>query len=120
VIRSALLILATVACTASGVQANGLDITLINDTGYDINAVFLDPNSSNVWTDDVMTDDTLPDQTSVFINFVGEHDSCIWDLKVEWSEDYPPNIWVGLNLCSISEVTLKYNRDTDETTAEVE
>jgi hypothetical protein len=120
VFRSALFSLAALASIATSAQANGLDFKLINDTGYDINSVYLDPNASDSWTDDVMTDDILADGTGVAINFVGDHDSCLWDLKVDWTEDYPSTVWTGLNLCSISTVTLKYNRDSDVTTAEVE
>jgi len=98
-------------------QANGLNITLINDTGYDIAMVFLDPNASNVWTDDVMDEDILPDGSSVAINFVGDFDSCVWDLKVEWTEDYEATYWQGLNLCNISEVILQYDHNSDVTTA---
>lgn len=98
-------------------HANGLDFTLNNATGYDIKAVYVDPTSSDTWTDDVMGADILPDGGGVNIHFTGEADSCKWDLKVEWTEDYKPTVWSGLNLCNISEVTLKYNRNTDETTA---
>lgn len=102
---------------AQAAQANGLNFTLINDTGYDIAMVFLDPNASNVWTDDVLDEDILPDGSGVTINFVGDFDSCVWDLKVEWTEDYDATYWQGLNLCNISEVTLQYDQNSDVTTA---
>ena len=102
---------------AQAAQANGLNFTLINDTGYDIAMVFLDPNASNVWTDDVLDEDILPDGSGVTINFVGDFDSCVWDLKVEWTEDYEATYWQGLNLCNISEVTLQYDQNSDVTTA---
>lgn len=98
-------------------QANELDFTLNNATGYDIQAVYVDPTSSDTWTDDVMGPDILADGSGVNIHFTGDADSCKWDLKVEWTGDYDPSVWTGLNLCNISEVTLKYNRDTDVTTA---
>jgi hypothetical protein len=101
----------------SAAFARNLDFKLINDTGYDIHAVYVDPNKSELWTDDVMEHDILPDGSSVFINFTGDADTCIWDLMVEWIEDYDSTVWYNLNLCDISEVTLKYNRNTDETTA---
>lgn len=118
-LRRSLLTGLSLLALSHAAHANGLNFVLVNDTGYDIAMVFLDPNASNVWTDDVMDDDILPDGSSVTINFVGEFDSCVWDLKVEWTEDYDATFWQGLNLCSISEVTLQYNPDTDVTSAEL-
>ncbi|OIQ69511.1 hypothetical protein GALL_488870 [mine drainage metagenome] len=100
--------------------ANGLDFSLKNATGYDIKAVFVDPSASDTWTDDVMGADILADGDKVDISFTGDEGTCKWDLKVEWTEDYKPTVWHGLNLCNISTVTLKYNRDTDVTTAVTE
>ena len=100
--------------------AGGLDFTIDNETGYDIKAIFVDPNSSNVWTDDIMGSDILENGYEVDVNFEKGQDTCTWDLRVEWTEDYPATVWSGLNLCDISKVTLKYNRDTDVTTAVTE
>ena len=104
-------------CLSNSAVAGGLDFSLDNETGYDIKAVYIDPNSSNVWTDDVMGSDILANGTAVNITFAEGQDACKWDLKVEWTEDYAPTVWTKLNLCDISKVTLKYNRDTNETTA---
>jgi hypothetical protein len=101
----------------SSALASGLDFTIDNQTGYDIKAVYIDANSSNVWTDDVMGSDILENGASVDITFEEGQDTCNWDLKVDWTEDYPSTVWTKLNLCDISKVTLKYNRDTDVTTA---
>lgn len=115
--KSIYLAAAMAFCLNSAAFAGGLDFSLDNETGYDIKAVYIDPNSSNVWTDDVMGADILANGTAVDITFAEGQDTCNWDLKVEWTEDYAPTVWTALNLCDISEVTLKYNRDTGETTA---
>ena len=60
-----------------------------------------------------------PTGHAVEISFTGDPDSCKWDLKVDWAEDYPATVWQDVNLCNISNITLHYNRDTDETTAEL-
>jgi hypothetical protein len=102
---------------SSSALANGLDFSLINATGYDIRAVFVDANSSSVWTDDIMGADILADGGAVDISFAPGQDTCMWDLKVEWTEEYEATVWYELNLCDISEVTLEYNRETNETIA---
>ena len=104
-------------CLGTSAIASGLDFTIDNETGYDIRAVYIDANASNVWTEDVMGRDILEDGAAVDITFDEGQDSCMWDVKVDWTEDYPATVWSNLNLCDISKLTLKYNRDTDVTTA---
>lgn len=57
-----------------------------------------------------MGDGALDDDTSVDITFTGDPDSCKWDLKVDWSKDYPSTVWQSVNLCNVSENTLHYDR----------
>jgi hypothetical protein len=110
----------TLALLASGpALASGLDFKLGNATGYDIQAVQVGPAGSDQWVEVNMGDDSLADGSTVEISFTGDPDSCKWDLKVDWSEDYPSTVWQDVNLCNISDITLHYNRDTDETTAEL-
>ena len=118
--RLVLLPVAVLSCIGTGVLASELEFTLVNQTGYDIGAVYIDPNSSSVWTDDIMGADILADGEAVQINFSPELDNCIWDLKVDWIEDYQAAVWVQLNLCDISEVTLEYNMEANETIAYTE
>jgi hypothetical protein len=118
--KMSLLPVALLSCIGTGVFASELDFTLVNQTGYDIRAVYIDPDSSSVWTDDIMGADILVDGDAVHINFAAGLDTCIWDLKVDWMEDYDAAVWVQLNLCDISEVTLEYNAETEETIAYTE
>lgn len=111
---------ALLSCIGTSVFASELDFTLVNQTGYHIRAIYIDPNSSSVWTDDIMGTDILADGEAVQINFSPEIDSCIWDLKVDWMEDYQAAVWVQLDLCDISEVTLEYNMEANETIAYTE
>ena len=110
---------ALVVIAATPALAGGLDFKLGNATGYDIDAVYFGPSSSDQWTEVNMGEDILGDGASVSISFTGDPDSCKWDLKVDWSEDYPATMWKDVNLCNISNITLKYDRDSDETTAEL-
>ena len=43
-----------------------------------------------------------------------------WNFKIEWADaGYPGVLWNNIDLCSIDVITLKYDRATDTTTAEV-
>ncbi len=99
-------------------MATGLDFELKNATGYDIEAVYVDPSDSDEWSGNILkNDDELADGSTASVTFEGDPESCKWDLKVDWVGDYEPTVWENLNLCKISTITLKYNRKTDETTA---
>lgn len=111
------LVLTAFLFTATSAVASGLDFKLTNDTGYDIGAVYVDPASSKHWSDDIMSEDVFADGESMDVTFSGDPDSCKWDIKVDWEGDYEPTVWESLNLCNISEITLQYDRETDETTA---
>jgi hypothetical protein len=103
---------------SSMAMATGLDFELKNATGYDIEAVYVDPSDSDEWSGDILEEDTeLADGASASVTFQGDPEGCKWDLKVDWVGDYEPTVWKSLNLCKISKITLKYDRKTDETTA---
>lgn len=119
-LRRAFCFLSVVLLSPVGASASGLDFQLRNDTGYDIQAVYVDPSSSDNWSGNILDQDSLPDGGFADVTFSGDPDSCKWDMKVEWTGDYEPVVWQSLNLCNISALTLKYNHDTDETTAVAE
>lgn len=98
-------------------KADKRDFSLTNSTGYDIHSVFVDSANSKSWSDDIMGRDVFHDGETIDINFDGSDKGCIWDLKVEWTGNYPSTEWRGFDLCKITSITLKYNRQTDTTTA---
>ena len=93
------------------------DFTVVNNTGYEIDHVYVDPSSSDSWTGDILGQDTLADTSSVDITFPDAATSDLWDLKVVYS-DGSSHTWNQLNLAQISTVTLTYDADTDTTHAE--
>lgn len=116
---AALSILATMALSASAMaEQKNLDFKIVNATGYDIKAVYV-TEAENTWSENIMGQDLLEDAAEVEIGFEGDISECKGDLKVDWTDDSPSVVWKGLDFCAISEVTLKYDRNTDVTTAEV-
>jgi len=43
-----------------------------------------------------------------------------WDIKIVWVDAGAPVVWMNCQLSQISKITLHYNRDTDETSADAE
>ncbi|TDU00659.1 MULTISPECIES: hypothetical protein [Azorhizobium] len=93
------------------------NFTLVNKTGYDIEKVFVSPSKSDDWEEDVLGKDTLDDGDSWEIKFHRATKTCKWDLKVVYSDDNSSAIWYDIDLCSVSKITIRYNRKSDKTTA---
>jgi hypothetical protein len=105
--RAALAVAALVALLVAPVvaRAGTQDFVLVNRTGVEIHELFIAPSESDEWEEDVLGVDTLPPGESVKIRFKG-HDDCDWDIKVTDGEGGEVE-WTGLDLCSISKVTLR-------------
>jgi hypothetical protein len=96
-----------------------LDFTLVNRTGYEINEVYIGPTTSRSWGDDVMGEGTLPHGRSADIQFNRRASACGWDMKVVYA-DGDESEWRNLDLCSISRVSLHWDRKNGTTRAVTE
>jgi hypothetical protein len=93
------------------------DFKLVNRTGYDLEKVFVSPSKLEDWGNDVMGRDVLGDGDSVNIKFHPKAKTCQWDLKVIYTVDGSSAIWHDIDLCSVEKITIRYNKNTDKTTA---
>lgn len=91
---------------------SALDFKLINDTGYEINKVFIAPSKSDDWGDDVLGKGVrLADGQSANITFHPRAESVEhWDLQILFN-DGEYRYWRNLNLSTISEITVHYKDD---------
>ena len=109
----AVALLVILGLAPSAVRADSvLDFTLVNDTGYTIDKVFVSPSKLEEWGEDVMgPDDQVPDGKSVKIHFSRAHEKDTkWDLKIVFT-DNEYRYWTNLDLSTISEVTIHYKND---------
>jgi len=109
----AVALLVILGLAPSAVRADSvLDFTLVNDTGYTIDKVFVSPSKLEEWGEDVMgPDDQVPDGKSVKIHFSRAHEKDTkWDLKIVFT-DNEYRYWTNLDLSAISEVTIHYKND---------
>ena len=107
---------AVIALPAVGQEAKQ-DFTLSNKTGYELNKVFVSPSKSEEWGDDVLGQDTLDDTASVHIKFNRAAKTCRWDLKVNYTVDDSNAVWHDIDLCTVSKITIRYNKSSDTTSA---
>lgn len=80
---------------------------LVNQTGVEIDKLFISPHDADDWEDDILGKDTLPNGQSLEIKFNRSEKSAMWDLRIEDSKGNAIE-WENLNLMEISKVTLFY------------
>ena len=97
--------LVTQKVSAQGKQ----DFTLHNETGVEINELYVSPHKTNDWEEDVLGQDTLPDGESVDISFSSRTKPKLWDIKIV-DKAGDSLMWESLNLLEISEVTLYFEK----------
>ena len=105
------LALATVALfvTASAFARTGKqDFILHNQTGFEINSLYVSPHSADDWEEDILGKDTLASGESLKITFDDRDKHSHWDLKVT-DKDGNSLEWYDLNLTEIEEVTLHWD-----------
>ena len=116
-----LLSAAAVAVLAFAVPASAQEakqnFQLRNKTGYELKALFVAPSKSDDWQEDVLGQDVLGDGQAVNVKFNGKTNTCVYDLKVVYSDDNSSAVWQKINLCEVEKITIKYNRQTDTTSA---
>jgi hypothetical protein len=115
-------VLAATLMVSTSFAADERDVTVINGTGYGIKFLGFNNPGDDDWSDNELPPNSvLSSGNSVYVKFNTEDKGCKWNFKIEWADPgYPGVVWHDVDLCSITTVTLKYNRSTDTTTAEVE
>lgn len=93
------------------------NFTIVNKTGYVLSELYVSPNKANDWEEDVLGSDVLGDGENRNIRFNRRTRTCMWDIKVVYSDDDSSAVWKNINLCAVSTITLHYNRKSEKTTA---
>ncbi len=108
---------ATVGLSTAAWGQGKQDFTLVNKTGYALSELYVSPSDTEDWQEDVLGQDILDEGQSVDITFQRATKTCKWDLKVVYEEDDSSAVWSKIDLCSVSRITIKYNKSTDKTSA---
>ncbi len=103
------------------ISVNGinLDFVLTNMTGYDIENIYVAPTTERNWGEDIMGKELLLNEESVEVSFDPGETATKWDIYVTWKgyEADEDVYWIGLDLSTISEITLHYEEATGKTWA---
>lgn len=116
-----LLVAGLVLHCASSVKAEelNLDFKLVNSTGWSIKEVYVAPNSSDEWGDDILKE-PLKDGEVLEVKFHPKATATKWDFKIVWVDGGKSVVWHGYKLTDIEKITLFYDEKTDKTTAKSE
>lgn len=97
--------------------AQVFDFTLSNETGYDIESVYVAPSDADEWGEDVLGDEILEDGDSVEIQFDKEIEALLlafnvdkYDLRIEYL-DGSEDEYFDLTLEAITELTLTLDEE---------
>jgi hypothetical protein len=102
---------------SSAFAADQRNVTVVNGTGYGIKFLGFNNPGDNDWSDNELGG-VLANGGNIYVKFDTLDKGCKWNFKIEWADPgYPGVLWENIDLCSIDEITLKYDRDTDKTTA---
>lgn len=107
------------AISAGAAFAGDADFTLVNRTGYTLREVYVSPSHKNAWGNDRMGKNYLDNGKSRLFRF-SDKSACKQDIKVVFDDDDAEVIWEEFDLCELSKITLKYNKKTQEVSADSE
>ena len=95
------------------------NVTVVNGTGYPIKFLGFNNPGDEDWSDNELGG-VLANGGNIYVKFNTADKGCKWNFKIEWADaGYPGVLWKDIDLCSIDAITLKYDRATDTTSAEL-
>lgn len=97
------LIILLITMTVVPLFADDQEILIINKTGYDGHFLYLSPQSSDSWKEDVLGDQILANGDRITITITGYGDECIFDVKLE-DQDGDTYTKFGLNICDMGKI----------------
>jgi hypothetical protein len=104
---------------SSALATDQRNVTVVNGTGYGIKFLGFNNPGDDDWSDNELGA-VLHNGGSIYVKFNTADKGCKWNFKIEWAEPgYPGVLWRDIDLCQIDVITLRYDRATDTTSAEV-
>ena len=115
----ALAVVAMVVTASALARTGKQDFILVNQTGVEINSLYVSPHDSDDWEEDILGKDTLANGDQVKITFEDREKHVHWDLKVT-DKDGNSLEWEDLNLVEISKLTLHWDAKKGKGWADIE
>ena len=104
---------ATLLFQSSGAFAVDRNVTFINQTGRGIEFLGFNPPGDEVWNDNEISR-VLANEETAFVKFNQADRGCVWNIRIGWSDEDASVRVNGVDLCTISDITLHYDTATGE------
>ena len=64
----------------------------------------------------VLTSQQAAEDEVLRLNHLNADKGCKWNIRIDWADEgYPGVLWRNVDLCTIDELTLKYDRASNTT-----
>ena len=118
IFMKAIFLAVVMAAALPSIGAWGQDnrnVTVVNGTGYGIKFLGFNNPGDNDWSDNELGN-VLANGRSIYVKFNNADKGCIWNLRISWADPgYPDVVWSDVDLCEHDKLTLKWDRNTNET-----
>ena len=115
-LAAALMLLATTTAYAQ----DNRNVTVVNGTGYGIKFLGFNNPGDNDWSDNELGG-VLANGQSIYVKFNNADKGCVWNFRISWElSGYSDVLWRNVNLCQIDKLTLKWDRNSNQTSFEAE
>lgn len=105
--------IAALAATPS-YSADDRNVTVVNGTGYGIKFLGFNNPGDNDWSDNELSS-VMGNGKSIYVKFNNADKGCKWNIKIVWADEDTAVLWQNIDLCQIDEITLRYDRASDQT-----
>jgi hypothetical protein len=91
------------------------NVTVVNGTGYGIKFLGFNNPGDNEWSDNELGG-VMSNGQSVYVKFNNADKGCVWNFRISWElAGYPDVLWRDVNLCQVDKLTLRWDRNSNET-----
>jgi len=111
------LVVAVLVLFAGQASAQETTFRLKNSMAYPIAQLSVSPTQLNMWGPNVLRPPVIKAGEAREVSYRAATDWCMGDLKVTFADGGPPAVWGYLNLCTLRNISLHYDRMSGITTA---
>ena len=109
----AVLVLGITFSTITFARSSGNEVTIVNKTGRDIEALYISPVTRDDWEEFYLPDDVIysGDSTRIYVEF--RRGVKYWDIRCEYTNDME-DTWYGVDLYDSDIVILRRNGNFED------
>jgi hypothetical protein len=109
------IVTAAALLSAAAFAQDNRNVSVVNGTGYGIKFLGFNNPGDDDWSDNELGN-VFANGQSIYVKFNNADKGCVWNFRISWADPgYPDVLWRDVNLCELDKLTLKWDRNTNET-----